>query len=62
MFSGHSGYVHCVCLRNGGCVLSGAEDGTVMMWGEEGRDCEKGDQLYIHSACLYIHVYVVISE
>ena len=29
-----------------------------MMWGEEGRDCEKGDQLYIHSA----YLYVVISE
>jgi hypothetical protein len=32
MFTGHSGYVHCVCVRSGGNILSGAEDGTVKMW------------------------------
>lgn len=31
-FSGHSGYVHTVCVRSGGNILSGAEDGTVKMW------------------------------
>ena len=35
-FSGHSNYVHCVCLRSGGLLLSGSEDGTVKMWGEAG--------------------------
>ena len=38
MFSGHTGYIHCLCLKSGGggSVLSGAEDGTVKMWGELG--------------------------
>lgn len=34
-YSGHSNYVHCVCLRNGSShFLSGSEDGTVRIWGE----------------------------
>ena len=34
-YSGHKDYVHCVCLRSGSCqFISGAEDGTVRIWGE----------------------------
>ncbi len=34
-FSGHSDYVHCVCMRTGTTqFLSGAEDGTVRIWGQ----------------------------
>lgn len=32
VFSGHTGYIHCLCVKSGGGVLSGAEDGTVRMW------------------------------
>ena len=35
VFSGHSGFIHCLCLRTGGNILSSAEDGTVKMWGEK---------------------------
>ncbi|XP_064391541.1 THO complex subunit 6 homolog [Halichondria panicea] len=30
--SGHDDYVHCLCSRAGGQLLSGAEDGTVRLW------------------------------
>lgn len=34
-YSGHSDYVHCVCMRSGSShFLSGSEDGTVRIWGE----------------------------
>ena len=34
-YSGHSDYVHCVCMRNGSSqFVSGSEDGTVRIWGE----------------------------
>ena len=34
-YSGHTDFVHCVCMRNGSSqFVSGAEDGTVRIWGE----------------------------
>ena len=34
-YTGHTDFVHCVCMKNGSSqFVSGAEDGTVRIWGE----------------------------
>ena len=60
MFTGHSGYVHCVCVRSGGNILSGAEDGTVKMWGESGL--HGGLELMTLCVCVYVHLQILLLK